>query len=85
MPELPGRASADVDAPEARFVDDRIEVALPRAAARAWAEGDEVGIEAEQGALRLLIEKDFRYLSPREGEDDDDAFPHPGAESGASC
>lgn len=84
--------SADVDAPEARFVGDRIEVALPHATARSWAEGDEVGIEAEQrvdqGALRLLIEKDYQCLTPREGrerEDDTDAFPHPGAESGASC
>ena len=78
-----------VDAPVARFLDRRIEVALPRERARAWAESDEVGIEAEQalpeGALRLLIEKDFQCLAPREGEDDSDAFPHPGAEAGASC
>jgi hypothetical protein len=81
--------SAEVDAPRASFVGDRIEVAIPRAAAETWAGSDQVGIEAEQelegGSLRLLIEKDFQCLAPREGEDDSDAFPHPGAESGASC
>jgi hypothetical protein len=80
---------ADVDAPVASFEGDRIEVALPRAQAQAWATSDEVGISAEQalehGSLRLLIEKDFRCLAPREGEEDDDAFPHPEAASGASC
>jgi hypothetical protein len=80
---------AELDAPRARFEDDAIVVELPRAAAHAWADTDQVGIEAEQalddGALRLLIEKDFKCLAPREGEDDSDAFPHPGAESGASC
>jgi hypothetical protein len=79
---------ADVDAPSARFDGDRIEVALPQAVARRWAETEQVSIEAEQaladGALRLLIEKDFKCLAPRPGEDDSDAFPNPDAESG-SC
>ena len=74
--------SADVDAPRASFEADRIAVALPRAIANEWAHGDGVGIEAEQtlptGTLRLLIEKDFRCLAPRPGEDDSDGFPNPG-------
>jgi hypothetical protein len=81
--------SADVPAPVARFDGNKIEVSLPRARANAWADGDEVGIAAEQplehGTLSLLIEKDFRCLAPRAGEDDGDAFPNPGTESGASC
>jgi hypothetical protein len=81
--------SADVQAPSARFDGDRIEVAIPHAVARSWAESEQVGIEAEQAlaggdALRLLIEKDFKCLAPRSGEDDSDAFPNPGTESG-SC
>jgi hypothetical protein len=81
--------SADVQAPSARFDGDRIEVAIPHAVARDWAKSEQVGIEAEQAlaggeALRLLIEKDFKCLAPRSGEDDSDAFPNPGAESG-SC
>jgi hypothetical protein len=81
--------SADVGAPSARFDGDRIEVAVPHAVARSWAESEQVGIEAEQAlsggaALRLLIEKDFKCLAPRPGEDDSDAFPNPDAGSG-SC
>lgn len=81
--------SADVDTPVAAFDGGHIVVSLPRAQANAWADGDDVGISAEQAldeaSLALLIEKDFRCLAPREGEEDVDAFPHPGAESGASC
>jgi hypothetical protein len=77
--------SADVDTPVAHFDGARIVVSLPRAEANAWADGDAVGIAAEHDGLALLIEKDFQCLAPREGEDDGDAFPHPGAESGASC
>jgi hypothetical protein len=80
---------ADVPTPIARFDGSRIEISLPRAEADAWTDSDEVGIAAEQplegGTLSLLIEKDFRCLAPREGEDDGDAFPNPDAESGASC
>lgn len=72
----------DVDAPGARYDNGRIAVVLPREQARAWAEGNDVGIEArpavDGGAgLRLLIEKDFKCLAPRDGEDDTDAFEHP--------
>lgn len=77
--------SAEVGAPIARFDGSRIEVCLPHAMTQDWAKGDAVGIAAEHEGLSLLIEKDFRCLAPREGEDDDDAFPHPGADSGASC
>lgn len=82
-------ASGEVAAPEARFEGDCVLVTLPRALAQAWAISAQVGISAEQaldsGSLQLLIEKDFKCLAPREGEDDSDAFPHPGAASGASC
>lgn len=81
--------SADVQVPVARFDGNRIQVSLPRAQANAWADGDQVSITAaqalEHGSLALLIEKDFRCLAPRVGEDDGDAFPNPDAESGASC
>jgi len=72
----------DVDAPGARFEDGRIAVVLPHAAAQAWADGSDVGIEARpavdgEQSLRLLIEKDFKCLAPRDGEEDTDAFEHP--------
>jgi hypothetical protein len=42
---------------------------------RVWASGDEVGLYAQDGALRIAIEKDFRCLT-RAGEEPD-AYPHP--------
>lgn len=73
---------AEVADPSARFEQGRIAVLLPHAVAQAWADGNDVGIEARpalEGAqtLRLLIEKDFKCLAPRDGEDDTDAFEHP--------
>ncbi len=72
----------EVDEPGARFEDGRIAVVLPHDTAQAWADGNDVSIEArpavaEGASLRLLIEKDFKCLAPRDGEDDTDAFEHP--------
>jgi len=68
----------------ARFAQGELLVVVPSPMARSWAASEEVGMEAEQaigaeGVLRILIEKDFACLKPREGEDDLDAFPHPKA------
>lgn len=67
----------------ARFEDDCVEVAVPRAIAAHWADGEEVGITAEQpsthGAFRILIEKDFTCLHPRAGESQAESFPNPRA------
>ncbi len=76
--------SADVAAMEARYEGDRITVRFPRAEVVAWAAGDAVGMRAERSVegsevLRVAVEKDFACLSVREGEDDRDAFAHPGA------
>lgn len=71
------RVSDDVDQPEAIFEQSDIVVTLPAAMAREWAQSDEVTIAGEHGPLRILVEKDFACLAPREGEDDADAYPHP--------
>lgn len=61
-----------------------IAVHLPAAQATAWAEGDEIGLHAEQSLgdgrrLDLRIEKDFKCLMPREGEEGYDGFANPKA------
>jgi hypothetical protein len=66
--------SADVSA---NFVDGRINVAIPADKVAAWASGDEVGIAAECGLLKVLVEKDFNCLTPRDADEDADTFPHP--------
>jgi hypothetical protein len=73
--------TADVPAITARYAEGAVTVEIPRALGTRWLGTEEVGLSAEQGqgdeTLRILIEKDFACLKPREGEDDDDAFPHP--------
>jgi hypothetical protein len=48
-----------------------------------WAESEQVSIRSDKllddgEELRILIEKDFQCLAPRE-EDESDMFPHPDA------
>ena len=75
-------SSADAARPAARFSGSELTVTLPEADVRAWAETDRVSIAAEQAladgqVLKILVEKDFACLTPREGEDESDMFPHP--------
>jgi len=64
----------------ATYEGSRIEVTVPKDRARAWSTNDaEVGIENDDDALKILVEKDWSCLKPREGEDDSDAYPHPKA------
>lgn len=66
----------------AKYANNKISVQLPESEVSEWAISDNVAITAElpldgPGTLKLLVEKDFACLSPREGEDDVDTFPHP--------
>lgn len=75
--------------PAAQFADGELLVRLPESTAIEWADSDEVSIEAMQplddgGSLKILIEKDFACLAPREGEDESDLYPHP-QEGDANC
>lgn len=70
--------------PMARYSNNTIAVRIPESTVREWAESDQVSISSEQalddgGVLSLLIEKDFACLTPRDGEDESDMFPHPNA------
>ena len=67
---------AEILAPEAVFESNSIRVKLPRTDVKQWVETDQTGIEATQGKLRLLVEKDFRCIH-RESPDDADSFPNP--------
>ena len=66
-----------VDAPQATFNASSIVVSVPTSAVRTWVDTDQVGMSAEQGNLHILIEKDFKCLTPRAGEDEYDGFPNP--------
>jgi hypothetical protein len=67
--------------PRANFSHDRLVVQIPQAAARQWAATEQVSITGaeslDKGSLAILVEKDFACLTPREGENETDMFPHP--------
>jgi len=64
----------------------QVTVLVSRERARAWADGDEVGIDGGvsvgNGRLTLLVEKDFACVDGP-GEENADTFPNPKA--GAVC
>lgn len=77
---VPSEEATDV---RARLSAGEIAVVVPMEKARAWAGSEEVGFEAAQplgkgAVLSILVEKDFACLKPRPGDDDADAYPHPG-------
>ncbi|HLF09598.1 MAG TPA: hypothetical protein VJA26_00150 [Gammaproteobacteria bacterium] len=65
----------------AEFDGSQLRVALPKKAVARWLGPNEVSIEAEQdvgdGVLKILVEKDYACLAPRDSEDDSDLFDHP--------
>ena len=64
-----------------------IEILVPEALARRWCDTDLVTLSATEaigtGGLRIVLEKDWACLAPREGEDESDNFPHPEAGQGS--
>ncbi len=73
----------------AAYKDNRIEIRVPEQALQEWSSTALVTLSREQPAgadtLRIVLEKDFACLSPREGEDESDHFPHPASGTGKSC
>ena len=75
---------ADAKKLDARMRDGRIEIAIPRDQALAWASSNEISLRGESranGSFRMLIEKDFTCIEPRADEDQDpaDLYPNPKA------
>lgn len=70
------RSAAEVTEPRASFLDGLIEIAVPQASVRPWAESSEVAITAASGPLLILIEKDFQCLHKDE-EANAGAYPNP--------
>ena len=62
-----------------RYRPQEVTVILSAEHARAWAEGDEVGIYGSfnvgNGQLELVVEKDFACLDKKDGNED--TFPNP--------
>ena len=74
--------------PAAFLSDNTISIRLPEATVLAWATTEQVSMQGEQtlddGALlKILVEKDFACLAPRDDEDESDMYPHPQADKEA--
>ena len=70
--------------PAAFLSDNTLSVRLPEAMVLAWATTEQVSMVGEQSLddgtrLKVLVEKDFACLAPRDGEDESDMYPHPQA------
>lgn len=81
---LEGRESGS--AASASYAGGRMVVELPAAEIAAWANDDTaVSLRGELelpdgGLLKLLVEKDFRCVTPRDDEDQSDLFVNPDAD-----
>ncbi|MEQ8206808.1 MAG: hypothetical protein RIA65_11570 [Woeseia sp.] len=77
-------AVEDLSSCTATFDGEAIRVLAPKAAIAHWVSSDDVAVAQSDAAtqdghaLTVLIEKDFACLTERPGEDDRDAYPHPG-------
>jgi hypothetical protein len=69
----------------ANYESNLIDVSIPEALSARWCGTDLVTLSASQslssGELRIVLEKDWACLAPREGEDETDNFPHPEAKT----
>ena len=64
----------------ANFIGGHISVKVPRTELETFFRDEEVGMSYENGGvsnLKILIEKDFQCIAPREGEDESNLFPNP--------
>lgn len=73
----------DGDELSAQITDNRIEVFFPGNRLLEWLETDLVALEhtlsVENGALKILVEKDWQCLTPRD-EDESNLFKNPNAQ-----
>jgi hypothetical protein len=71
--------SSPESAPSASFCDGVIRISAPDWQVKDWARGEAVGfyfqVPAEDGPLKVAIEKDLECIDAPAGERDPDAFP----------
>jgi hypothetical protein len=83
------RADAEKSDISAGYDGNVIDIRVPRTVVETWARTDQVGISHSEpvvaGELKIVIEKDWNCLAPREDEDESDNFPHPELGTGKTC
>jgi hypothetical protein len=66
----------------AGFEHNRLYISVPFGDVEKWIRSEEIGLEViyptgDNKFLRILVEKDFACLKPRDNEDESDAFTNP--------
>lgn len=64
------------------FINNHLRIYIPTAQALKWCSSEDVGFDChlpieDDKTLYVLIEKDFKCLTPRDNEDESDNFPNP--------
>ena len=77
---------ADHEAISVSYLNNHLRVYVPLSLASHWCDSNEVGFDCnikidEQNRLSVLVEKDFKCLQPKSGEDETDNFPNPNSEA----
>ena len=70
------KMDASITQMQANFENGRITLLLPRSLGSNWYDNDQVGFNAQQDDLYLLLEKDFTCLD-NTLEDQSDNYPNP--------
>lgn len=75
-------SSARTEKATATYSGGALTVLVPEGEVKRWVSTEQVSIAADEqlddgDVLKILIEKDYACLAPREGEDESDMFPHP--------
>jgi hypothetical protein len=61
----------------ASFTENQIAIHIPKAACSRFCQTDEVSLSGTDGALELLVEKDFQCLHKRPDEDESQMYANP--------
>ena len=81
--------SSEISNATVEFLDNSLVFSVPKSVIFYWATGEEISMDftidnGSDSPLKVLIEKDFKCLTPRAHEDESDLFPHP-EEKNLSC
>lgn len=66
----------------ASFINNHIKVSVPQDIGKQWFTTNQIGFQTiidlgNDSELKILVEKDFKCLTERAGEDESDNFPNP--------
>ncbi|MFN0167379.1 MAG: DUF7009 family protein [Bryobacteraceae bacterium] len=78
---VPEQGVPEISGIQVELEANTLTVSVPSHVLRAWCEGEQLALEAEQtwttGRIRILLEKDMQRLNPKDGEESAGVYPNP--------